>query len=108
MLSNMTYQEWEAELGQQLRSLRLRQNINQQRLAEQSGVALNVIKNLESGKGATIKSLIKVLRSLNHENWLTTLAPTVSISPLQMLKGRPLRQRASKEKLKQQSAPDVC
>jgi transcriptional regulator with XRE-family HTH domain len=93
-----TPEEWEAELGQQLRDLRLRQNINQRQLAEQAGVALNAVKNLEAGKGATITSLVKVLRALGRANWLGALAPTVSVSPLRMLKSKPVRQRASKGK----------
>ena len=98
MIDNRTSEEWEAELGQQLRELRLRQNIDQRRLAEQAGVALNVVKNLESGKGATLTSLVKVLRALGRTDWLKTLAPAVSISPLQMLKAKPVRQRASRGK----------
>jgi len=93
-----TADEWEAELGQQLRALRLRQNINQQQLAAQAGVALNAVKNLEAGKGTTLSSLVKVLRALGRADWLGTLAPPVSVSPLQMLKGRPVRQRASRRK----------
>lgn len=98
MTNSMTSEEWEAALGQQLRDLRLRQNIDQRQLAEQAGVALNVVKNLESGKGATLTSLIKVLRALGRADWLNSLAPAVSISPLQMLKARPSRQRASRRK----------
>lgn len=79
-----------------MRDLRLRQNLHQSALAEQAGVALNVIKNLEAGKGATLTSLVKVLRALGRAEWLDTLAPAVTISPLQMLKSRPVRQRASR------------
>lgn len=88
--------EWEAELGRQVRALRLRHNLDQRALAERAGVGLTALKNLESGKGATIKTLIKVLRALDRAGWLETLAPAVSISPLQMLKARPVRQRASR------------
>ena len=98
MTIHKTPEEWEVELGQQLRDLRLRQNINQRQLAEQAGVALNAVKNLEAGKGTTITSLVKVLRALGRANWLGTLAPAVSVSPLQMLKSKPVRQRASKGK----------
>ncbi|MDZ4164273.1 MAG: helix-turn-helix transcriptional regulator [Smithellaceae bacterium] len=94
----MTIDEWEATLGRQLRDLRLRKNVDQRRLAEQAGVALNVVKNLEAGKGATVKSLVKVLRALGRAEWLDSLAPAVSISPLQMLKSKPARQRASRGK----------
>lgn len=98
MENDRTPTEWAEELGQQLRDLRLRQNIDQRQLAGRAGVALNVVKNLEAGKGATVTSLVKVLRALGRADWLGSLAPTVSISPLQMLKGRPPRQRASKVK----------
>jgi transcriptional regulator with XRE-family HTH domain len=94
----MTPEEVEVKFGQQLRDLRLRRNINQRQLAEQAGVALNAVKNLENGKGATLTSLVKVLRSLDRAEWLETLAPTVGISPMQMLKAKQPRQRASKKK----------
>jgi transcriptional regulator with XRE-family HTH domain len=98
MTNSMTTEEWEATLGRQLRDVRLRQNVDQRRLAEQAGVALNAVKNLEAGKGATVKSLVKVLRALGRVEWMDSLAPVVSISPLQMLKSKPSRQRASRGK----------
>ena len=66
MIDSMTTEEWEMTLGRHLRDLRLRQNVDQRRLAEQAGVALNVVKNLETGKGATVTSLVKVLRALGR------------------------------------------
>lgn len=98
MINSMSTEEWEATLGRQLRDLRLRQNVDQRLLAEQAGVALNVVKNLEAGKGATVKSLVKVLRTLGRADWIDSLAPMVSISPIQMLKTKPSRQRASRGK----------
>ncbi|WP_304892414.1 helix-turn-helix domain-containing protein [Candidatus Deferrimicrobium sp.] len=98
MQSSQTQEEMEIEFGRQLRDLRLRRNIDQRQLAEQAGVALNAVKNLENGRGATLSSLVKVLRSLGRADWLKTLAPTVGISPMQMLKTRQPRQRASKNK----------
>jgi hypothetical protein len=38
------------------------------------------------------------LRALGRVEWLDSLAPAVSISPLQMLKSKPSRQRASRGK----------
>ena len=52
-------EEMEAAFGQQLRDLRLRRNIDQRQLAEQAGVALNAVKNLENGRGATLTSLVE-------------------------------------------------
>lgn len=90
----------EAELGRQIRALRLRKDLDQQQLAERAGIALNAVKNIESGKGATLHSLIQTLRVLDREDWLRTLAPAVSISPVQMLKAKAPRQRASRKKHK--------
>lgn len=91
-----TIEEWGVELGEQMRALRLRANLDQVSLAQRAGIGLTAIKNLESGKGATLKTLIKTLRALDRADWLGTLAPSVSISPLQMLKAKPARQRARK------------
>ena len=97
METTKTVEEWGTELGEQMRALRLRANLDQVSLAEQAGIGLTAIKNLESGKGATLKTLIKALRVLDRADWLGTLAPPVSISPLQMLKAKPARQRARKQ-----------
>jgi transcriptional regulator with XRE-family HTH domain len=98
MQNSKKTEEIEVEFGLQLRALRLRRNIDQRQLADQAGVALNAVKNLENGRGATLSSLVKVLRSLERSDWLATLAPMVDISPMQMLKAKQPRQRASKSK----------
>jgi|SRR5580658_984930 transcriptional regulator with XRE-family HTH domain len=78
--------ELEALLGSRLRELRLLKNLDQHSLSQRAGLSLNAVKHLESGKGARVNSLIKVLRALERIDWLDTLAPAVSISPMQMLK----------------------
>jgi transcriptional regulator with XRE-family HTH domain len=98
MADAMTTKEWEAELGAQLRSLRLRRELDQRQLSQIAGVALNAVKNLESGKGARLTSLIKIVRVLGRADWLKSLAPEVSISPLQLLKTKAPRQRASRRR----------
>ena len=86
MTTAMTTEELEQQLGLRLRELRLLKNLDQRTLAERAGIALNAVKHLEAGSGARVHSLIRVLRALNRESWLESLAPTVSISPMQMLK----------------------
>ena len=95
MKKSKVTREFEVALGAQVRALRLRENHDQRTLAQQAGVGLSALKNIESGKGATLKTFIKVLRALGRADWFETLAPAVSISPLQMLKTKPVRQRAS-------------
>ncbi|MEO6222626.1 MAG: helix-turn-helix transcriptional regulator [Vicinamibacterales bacterium] len=94
----MERRQIEVELGRQVRALRLRQDLHQQQVADRAGIALNAVKNLESGKGATLRTLTQALRVLNREDWLATLAPAVSISPVQMLRTKAPRQRASRKK----------
>jgi transcriptional regulator with XRE-family HTH domain len=84
-----------ATLGGHLRSLRLRQGVGQQTLAARAGVALNAVKNLESGQNSTVRSLLLVLRALGREDWINSLAPQVSISPLEILERKAPRRRAS-------------
>lgn len=98
MTSQKTTEEWEAALGQQVRSLRLRKNLDQISLAGQAGIALGALKNLEGGKGSTIATLLKTLRALDRLDWLESLAPKVSISPLQLMKQKAPRQRASRQR----------
>lgn len=96
MTSKLTTDEREELLGRTLRQLRLRQNVDQRTLAERADVALNAVKRLEAGKGSTITSFVKILRALGREDWLETLAPRVTVSPLLMLKtGATERRRAS-------------
>jgi len=90
--------EIEADLGRQIRTLRLQQDLTQIQVAERAGIALNAVKNLERGRGATLRTLTRTLRVLNRIEWLGTLAPAVSISPVQMLRSTAPRRRASRRK----------
>lgn len=58
-------------------------------------VGLSSLKNLENGRGSTLRTLIRILRALDAVDWLTTLAPEPTVSPLDVLRGqgRPPRQR---------------
>jgi len=83
-----TTEEWEQIIGEQVRRLRLLKDMDQRDVAEQAGVALNVVKNIEAGKGSTLKSFISVLKVLDRVEWLNALQPEISISPMQILKSR--------------------
>lgn len=83
-----------ASLGEQLRAARLRLNISRKDLASEAGVALGSLRNLESGAGATVATLVRVVRALKLTDWLASLQPEVTISPMQMLKAKQPRQRA--------------
>jgi len=91
-----TAKEWEQYLGEQIRTLRLRKNMTQQETAERARVSLSTLANLEAGKGSTLKTFTAVLGVLKKEGWLESLAPQVSVSPLQMAELGKTRARASR------------
>lgn len=88
-----TPEELEEKLGQQIRNLRILRNLAQSELAERAGIALNAVKRLESGQTSTTKSLVKVLKVLNRTEWLDTLAPQVTVNPLQKVTSKAPRQK---------------
>ena len=96
MMAN-TITEQEEQLGERLKLLRLNQNLNQMTLAERAGISVGALKNLESGSGSTLKTLIAVLRTLGRQEWLSTIAPVATINPLNMPRASQQRQRASRK-----------
>lgn len=82
--TNLTPDEMELELGQQVKRLRLFRDIKQTKLAEMTGVSVKTLRNLESGSGSSIKTLVCVARALGREDWLQGLAAvgtTGSLTP---------------------------
>jgi len=77
-----TTDDWERLLGEQIRAARLAAGVAQVALAAQANVALGALKNLESGKGSTVRTLVRVVRALGRSDWLEALAPPVAVSPL--------------------------
>lgn len=89
----------EALLGEQFRNTRLRKNESQAVLANEADVSIGALQNLEAGNGATVRTMVKVLRALGRLDWLQTLQPEVSISPMQhLLQSTTARKRARKSK----------
>ncbi|MGH2719742.1 MAG: helix-turn-helix domain-containing protein [Actinomycetota bacterium] len=82
---NWTVQEWEAAVGEQLRAARIAEGLDQAGLAVRADVSLGAVKNLESGKGSSLKTVIRVVRALGRTDWLASLAPPITISPLALL-----------------------
>ena len=70
----MRSDELEKVIGGQVRSLRLGQNLTQVDVAERANVSVGALTHLESGSGATVATLVKVLRVLGEQNWLRTLS----------------------------------
>lgn len=95
-LPNLTTEELEAQLGEQLKALRLARNLDQKTLAERAGVSPRALRSLEAGQGSTLKTLISVLRALGRQSWLDTVGPVATINPLALTRQAQPRQRASR------------
>ena len=96
-----TTQDLERELGGQFRSLRLAQDVDQKTLAREADVGLSALKNLESGRGTSLKTVIRVARALGQEEWLRTFYPEPDVSPMELLRaqrGAARPQRASRRR----------
>lgn len=74
----------EVEFGAQIRRARLIDDITQEELATRANISRKSLANLESGQGSTLSTLVKVLRALKRDDWLGTLEPEPTVSPLQM------------------------
>lgn len=75
MRTDLTPDEMEAELGERLRTLRFFRNLEQKTLAELAGVSVRALRDLESGRGSRVKTLVCVLCALGLQDWLNTIAP---------------------------------
>lgn len=79
----------QAEIGRQVRALRLAHNLSQRDLARQAGVALGAIKSLESDGSATVRTLTSVALCLGRREWLLSLQPTQTVPPARLRAGKP-------------------
>lgn len=81
-------------LGERLRRLRLNRNLDQRTTAEKAGVSEKALRNLESGRGSTVETLLRVLKGLDYLQGLDMLAPEISVNPLDLLRRPKAPQRA--------------
>jgi transcriptional regulator with XRE-family HTH domain len=84
----------EQKLGEAVKRLRLQKNLPREELCSRAGVSLTALRNLESGSGASVRTLVQIARALGKQDWLLAIAPQVTINPLHMLKEGAERQRA--------------
>ena len=70
-----TREEMLKVLGANLRASRLALNISQQTAADQCGISLKAVRNLESGANSSTESLVSYCRILRKVDWIMHLAP---------------------------------
>jgi transcriptional regulator with XRE-family HTH domain len=92
------------QIGIQLKKMRLRKNITQEKLAATSGLNRATISQLENGRAATLLTLVQVLRALEKLDLLNLFSDEPDISPLEAAKlKRSIRMRASTKKTSNQN-----
>lgn len=69
------------KIGGRLKEVRLKQNITQQRLAEESGVSLSTVKKIENGEIRSFDSFLRLLRTLGKLDVLQPLLDEEQMSP---------------------------
>ena len=72
-------------IGKKIRQLRLRQNLTQQSLAEQSQISVSSVKKIENGDIGTFDSLMRVLRILGELEVFSHLLKEEEMSPNEYL-----------------------
>lgn len=70
-----------SKIGARIKAVRLKQNITQQSLAEESGVSLSSVKKIENGGICSFDSFIRVLRTLGKLDVLQPLVEEEKLSP---------------------------
>jgi len=96
---SMTNNRIELEIGLKIKHYRLKRNLTQLELANKTGISRVSISKIERGKGATLASLIEILRMLHVLQNLEFLFPEDEISPIELIKlKKKKRIRASSDK----------
>ena len=88
-------------IGVKMKTVRLKQNMSQDELADKSGVSISTIKRMEDGEVKTLESLIRILRTLGKLDIFIPLVNEEQLSPneyyeLASKANKLVRKRASK------------
>jgi len=95
-----TPDELQVALGQRLRHLRLRRDLDQLQTAAKAGISEKALRNLEAGRGSNVGTLLRVLKALDALDSLDALAPSPTVSPMALLKQAHAPQRVSRRRKK--------
>ncbi|HBG87696.1 MAG TPA: transcriptional regulator [Marinilabiliaceae bacterium] len=74
------------EAGKRIKELRLRKNLSQKQLAEQAGVSVFTVAQIEKGKSVSFVLFIAVIRVLRLLDNMELLLPKPEVSPIELLK----------------------
>jgi len=90
-----TSRQLEEALCKRIEDIRLSRNITQKMLANEAGISERTLRRLETGKGVSLDTFIRVLMALNLQGRLVKLLPDQEIRPMERItKNRTERKRA--------------
>ena len=98
MLNKITsIDDLQRQLGERLKRLRVLKKLDQQTLADRAGVSTRALSRLETGRGSTLETLLRILYALQETGAIDALAPEPTIDPVAMLRTKrmPTRVRRS-------------
>lgn len=81
------------ELGERVKTERIRQGMTQETLSAKSGVGKSTVERFEKGESLQLLNLIRILRTLNLLQNLQLLIPSGEPSPMEYLYNKSERQR---------------
>ncbi len=94
-----TVGQLEEQLGRNVRAVRIAQDMSQSELADHANVSLGAVRSLEKGRGSTVTTLVKVLRTLGQESWIDALGPPArTFNPLDLLDTQGSRPRRGRDR----------
>jgi transcriptional regulator with XRE-family HTH domain len=91
-------EELQTDLGERLRRLRLSRNMDQRATADKAGISEKALRNLETGRGSTVETLLRTLKALDHLQGMEMLAPEVTVDPLALLHSPKPQQRVRRKR----------
>ena len=96
--STATSDQIEKTLCQRLEQIRLSRNVTQESLADEAGVSVRTIRNLEKGEGVSFDTAIRVMIALGVQQALESFLPDPAIRPVERIAVRASeRKRASSQ-----------
>ena len=66
--------------------------------AERLGISVGTVSRIENGSGSSLETLIRLIQLYGKEQWLESIAPQATISPIQQFQLGHQRQRVRERK----------
>lgn len=82
-LSSMTLEQFEALLGERLKNYRINKLCEDQAsLSSRAGICTRTLRNLEMGRGSSLRTYIAVVTAMERHPWLLDAIPEIHIPPV--------------------------